>query len=59
MSVKMHFLHSYLDYFPENCDDYSEEQRERFHQDISIMEERYHGGRDANILLLVPKGRFT
>ena len=38
---KMHFLHSHLDYFPENCDDYSEEQGERFYQDISCMEERY------------------
>ena len=29
MSVKMHFLRSHLDYFPYNCGDYSEEQRER------------------------------
>ena len=39
MSVEMHFLHSHLDYFPVNCSDYSEEQGERFHQDISCMEE--------------------
>lgn len=50
MSVKMHFLHSHLDYFPENCGDYSEEQGERFHQDISIMEERYQGRWDVNFL---------
>ena len=41
MSVKMHFLRSHLDYFPENCGDFSEEQGERFHQDISDMEKRY------------------
>ena len=26
MSVKTHFLRSHLDYFPENCGDFSEEQ---------------------------------
>ena len=41
MSVKMHFLPSHLDYFPQNCGDLSEEQGERFHQDIRVMEERY------------------
>uniref|UniRef100_A0A6A7G1J7 Uncharacterized protein n=1 Tax=Hirondellea gigas TaxID=1518452 RepID=A0A6A7G1J7_9CRUS len=40
MSIKMHFLSSHLDYFPENCGDVSEEQGERFHQDIRVMEER-------------------
>ena len=50
MSIKMHFLHSHLDYFPENCGDYSEEQGERFHQDISCMEERYQGRWDVNML---------
>jgi hypothetical protein len=43
MSVKMHFLNSHLDYFPDNCGDYSEEQIKRFHQDIAIMEQRYQG----------------
>ena len=38
MSVKMHFLRSHLDYFPENWGDFNEEQGERFHQDISYME---------------------
>ena len=41
MSVKMHFLRSHLDYFPDNWGDFSEEQGERFHQDISDMEKRY------------------
>ena len=43
MSVKMHFLNSHLEYFPDNCGKYSEEQGERFHQDITTMEQRYLG----------------
>ena len=39
MSTKMHFLNCHLDYFQENCRDYSEEQGERFYQDICMMEE--------------------
>jgi len=38
MSLKMHFLHSHLNFFPENCDAVSDEHGERFHQDISSME---------------------
>ena len=34
MSVKVHYLHCHLDHFPENLGDLSEEQGERFHQDI-------------------------
>ena len=34
MSTKVHYLHSHLDWFPENFGDVSEEQGERFHQDI-------------------------
>ena len=41
MSVKMHCLRSYLDYFLENCGDFNEEQGEHFHQDISDMEKHY------------------
>ena len=43
MSLKIQFLHSHLDFFPENCDEVSDEHRERFHQDISSMEKRYQG----------------
>ena len=50
MSIKMHFLQSHLDYFPKNCGDYSEEQGERFHQDIKTMESRYQGRWDINML---------
>jgi len=50
MSIKLHFLSSHLDYFPGNCGDYCEEQGVRFHQDIRVMEERYHGRWDVNML---------
>ena len=43
MSVKVHFLHSYLSYFPENLGAFREAQGERFHQDIKVMEKRYQG----------------
>ena len=50
MSIKMHFLQSHLDYFPENCGDYSEKQGDRFYQDIKTMETRYQGRWDINML---------
>jgi hypothetical protein len=37
MSVKVHYLHSHLDRFPENLGDLGEEQGERFHRDIKTM----------------------
>ena len=37
MSLKVHFLHSHVDYFPENLEAYSEEQNEKFHQDLLTM----------------------
>ena len=43
MSLKMHFLPSYLDVFPENCGEVSDEHGERLHQHISTMERRYQG----------------
>ena len=43
MSVKVHFLHSHVDYFPDNLGAVSEEQGERFHQDTKMMEKRYQG----------------
>ncbi|XP_043287550.1 uncharacterized protein [Venturia canescens] len=50
MNLKLHFLHSHLDYFPENLGDLSEEQGERFHQDISEMENRYQGRWNINMM---------
>ena len=43
MSLKMHFLHAHLDFFPENNGDVSDEHGERFHQEIKIIEGRYQG----------------
>ena len=40
MSEKIHFLHSHLDFFPENCGVASDE---RFDQNISSVEKRYQG----------------
>ncbi|GBM47203.1 hypothetical protein AVEN_271264-1 [Araneus ventricosus] len=38
VSLKVHFLDSHLEYFLENLGAVSEEQGERFHQDIKEME---------------------
>ena len=38
VSLKIRFLHSHLDFFPVNCCTVSDEYGERFHQDISSME---------------------
>lgn len=43
MSLKIHFLHAHLDFFPQNLGAVSDEQGERFHQDIQQMEKRYQG----------------
>jgi hypothetical protein len=43
MPLKMHFLHSNLDFSPENCGAVSDEHGERFHQDNSSTEKRYQG----------------
>ena len=50
MSLKMHFLHSHLDFFPENCGAVSDEHGERFHQNISSMEKRYQGKWNTSML---------
>ncbi|XP_044578330.1 uncharacterized protein LOC123260976 [Cotesia glomerata] len=53
-NVSQNFLgnnrNSHLDHFPDNCGDYSEEQGERFHQDISEMESRYQGNWSVNMM---------
>ena len=50
MSIKLHYLFSYLDYFPENLRDVSEEQRKRFHQDIRTTKETYQGCWDSHMM---------
>ena len=37
MSLKLHFLHSHLDYFPENLGAVSEEQGERFQMQLTSV----------------------
>ena len=49
MSIKLYYLFSHLDYFPENLGNVVEEQDERFHHDIRTMEERYQGRRDSHM----------
>jgi len=36
MSLKIHFLHSHLDFFPDSCGLVSDEHGEHFNQDITI-----------------------
>jgi hypothetical protein len=60
MSLKVHFLDSHLDYFPTNFGAVSEEQGERFHQDIKEMEKKVSGKvereHDGRLLLDVAMG---
>ena len=50
MSIKMHFLNSRLQSFLVNLGDVSDEQGERFHQDIKVMEDRYQGRWDIHMM---------
>ena len=43
MSLKIHFLESHLEFFPENLGEVSDEHGERFHQGIVTMEKWYQG----------------
>ena len=40
ISIKVHSLNSHLDHFSKRLGDLSEEQGERFHQDITVMQEK-------------------
>ena len=50
MSVKLHYLYSHLDKFPDSLGAVSDEQGERFHQDLKVMEERYQGRWDKHMM---------
>ena len=50
MTIKMHFLFSNLDFFPENLGAESDEQGERFHQEMSEIERRYQGFWDEQMM---------
>ncbi|GBN58227.1 hypothetical protein AVEN_102155-1 [Araneus ventricosus] len=43
MLLKIHFLHSHLEFYPENLGSVSDEHGEQFHQAISNMGARYQG----------------
>ena len=50
MSVKKHYLFSHMDRFHENLGPMSDEQGERFYQDMKEMETRYQSHWDAVIM---------
>jgi len=50
MSLKIHFLFSHLDYFPENVRAFSEEMSERFHKDFKEKERHYQGRWDEKMM---------
>jgi len=49
MSLKIHFLESHLDFFPENLGKVSDEHMERIHQDL-VIEKQYQGKWTAGML---------
>jgi len=51
MSLKIHMLHSHLDFLPDNCGMVSDEHGERFHQEIATLEKRYQGRWSTSILV--------
>ncbi|GBM56511.1 hypothetical protein AVEN_140585-1 [Araneus ventricosus] len=50
LGLKVHFLDSHLDYFPKHLGAVSEEQGERFHQDIKEIERRYQRKWNVSII---------
>jgi hypothetical protein len=52
MSLKLNFLASHFDYFPLNLAAVSEEQGERFHQDLKDVERCYQGRWDVNMMVI-------
>ena len=51
VSEKIHFLHSHLGFFLENCGVVSVEHGERFDQHISSMKNRYQGKWNCAVLV--------
>jgi len=50
MSLKIYFLESHLDFFPENLGEVSDEHGESFHQDIMTMKKRYQSKWTSSML---------
>ena len=56
MSLKIHFLHSHLDFSPPDMAETSDEQGERFHQELKEIKNRYQRRITKN--MLADYGRF-
>ena len=50
MSLKIHFLESHLDFFPENLGELSDKHDERFQEDIMAIEKQYQGKWTSSML---------
>ena len=50
MSLKIHMMHSHLDFFPENMGAVSDEHGERFRQDIATTGKSFKGKLSKNAL---------
>ena len=50
MNIKLQYLFCHLNHFPKNLGNMSEEQEERFHQNIKVMQERYQGRWDTHMM---------
>ena len=67
MSLTIHFVHSHLNFFPPNLGAVSDDHEERFHQDITKMENNYQGKWNPGMMgdfcwmLLrdIPEARYT
>ena len=50
MNIKIYFLCFQLDRYPENLGAVSNEQGERFHQNIKVIKQRYEGRWDPHMM---------
>ena len=50
MSLKIHFLHSHLNFFRPNLGAVCDEHGERFHKDITKIESNYQGKRNPGMM---------
>jgi len=50
MSLKIHMLHSHMDFFLDNCSMVSDKHSEHFHQEIATMEKQYQGKWSTSLL---------
>jgi len=51
MNINVHYLYCHLGRFPENLGNTSDEEGERFHQKLKIMEDRYQGRKDIPMMV--------